>query len=74
MTVSGMSMETFESRIKAIVFKALSQCPGPSGLMPLQLSLVMLLMNKCYSHQIFASIRGVEKVDGCELAMEKTCE
>ena len=40
MPVSGMSMEPFESSIRAIVRVALGQRAGPSGVMPLQSSLL----------------------------------
>ena len=36
MLLSGMSMEAFESSIRAIVREALGQRPGPSGLLSLQ--------------------------------------
>ena len=38
MLVSGMSMEAFESSVRANVRKALGQRPGPSGVMPLHSS------------------------------------
>ena len=51
--VSGTSMAAFELSIRANNWEALDRRPGPSGVMPLQLSSLNVACEKCDYHAFF---------------------